>query len=85
MADQKICDAQDKNHKVCGKPAFYTVDACVGWIDERSGTNIPTQHFKPFEEGVEVRKLDLCEAHYQKWLRATYEAVYGKPEDAKYE
>lgn len=81
MTNQKICDARNKKGKVCGDPACHTVDVCTGWIYERSGTDIPTQHFKPFEEGVSVNKLDLCDYHYALWLKATYEAVYGKVEE----
>jgi hypothetical protein len=84
MVNQKICDAKD-NHKTCGKPAFHTVDVCLGWLDSREESGKPKQFFKPFEEGVDVAKLDLCEKHYQKWLRATYEAVFGKVGSAQYE
>jgi hypothetical protein len=71
--NKKICDI-----KGCGKDAYHTVDVCMGWIDTRQKWEEPEQKFKPFEEGLNVQRLGLCDKHFKLWCRATYEAFFGK-------
>lgn len=72
MKEVKIkCDIKGCKNKA----AHEQIDCCTGWLEETSGSNIPTTKYKPFEKPT-FGKKDLCEKHFKIWCEATYKAFY---------
>jgi|WetSurMetagenome_2_1015567.scaffolds.fasta_scaffold157424_2 hypothetical protein len=55
-------------------PDGHQKDVCTGWLTQRSGSNIPTENFEPYER-MYFSKKDLCTKHLKMWAKGTYEEL----------
>jgi hypothetical protein len=72
MGTKRFCDVVGCNEE--SHSDGWDRDVCTGWLTERSGPSIPTEHFKPYEH-MYFAKKDLCPKHLKIWAKATYEAL----------
>ncbi len=54
--------------------SFQSVDVCCGYKLSSEGGGV-NEKYKAFEKPT-IKKMDLCDKHYKKWLRATYLAFW---------
>ena len=67
----------------CKEEAYNTeVQMCIGWQQSTEQSGSPKIEYKPFEI-PRISTKDLCNKHFEKWCRTTYNAFWKVIPNAK--